>query len=79
MTNWGQNVLYRNLGNGTFHDETESRGLEQTTRRWSTGCTLLTTIAMGAWTCLSRITSISIRRKLRAPAPPPNASGKAFQ
>jgi hypothetical protein len=41
ITNWGQNVLYRNLGNGTFHDETESRGLEQTTRRWSTGCSFV--------------------------------------
>lgn len=38
VTNWGQNVLYHNLGNGKFKDETEARGLEQTARRWSTGC-----------------------------------------
>ncbi len=38
ITQWGQNVLYRNQGNGTFHDETEARGLEQKNTRWSTGC-----------------------------------------
>ena len=38
MTQWGQNVLYRNQGNGTFRDETEARGLEQPKTRWSTGC-----------------------------------------
>jgi hypothetical protein len=38
MTQWGQNVLYRNQGNGTFRDETETRGLEQPKTRWSTGC-----------------------------------------
>src|ERR1700730_1490651 len=27
ITQWGQNVLYRNLGNGTFKDETRERGL----------------------------------------------------
>jgi hypothetical protein len=38
MTQWGQNVLYRNQGNGTFHDETEARGLASSKTRWSTGC-----------------------------------------
>lgn len=38
MTQWGQNVLYRNQGNGTFRDETETRGLASSKTRWSTGC-----------------------------------------
>ncbi len=38
ITQWGQNVLYRNQGNGTFHDETQARGLVQPKTRWSTGC-----------------------------------------
>ena len=38
MTQWGQNVLYRNQGNGTFRDETEARGLASLKTRWSTGC-----------------------------------------
>ena len=38
MTQWGQNVLYRNQGNGTFRDETEIRGLASSKTRWSTGC-----------------------------------------
>jgi hypothetical protein len=38
ITQWGQNVLYRNLGNGTFRDETRQRGLESPKPRWSTGC-----------------------------------------
>jgi hypothetical protein len=41
ITQWGQNVLYRNLGNGTFRDETKERGLGQPTDRWSTGCAFL--------------------------------------
>jgi len=38
VTQWGQNVLYRNLGHGTFRDETKARGLIQPRPRWSTGC-----------------------------------------
>jgi enediyne biosynthesis protein E4 len=38
MTQWGQNLLYRNQGNGTFHDETQARGLALAKTRWSTGC-----------------------------------------
>jgi hypothetical protein len=41
MTQWGQNVLYRNQGNGTFRDETEARGLGMPKTRWSTGCAFL--------------------------------------
>lgn len=37
VTSWGQNVLWRNQGNGTFRDETKERGL-QAPNRWSTGC-----------------------------------------
>jgi hypothetical protein len=38
ITQWGQNVLYRNQGNGTFRDETQARGLASPNTRWSTGC-----------------------------------------
>jgi hypothetical protein len=38
LTQWGQNVLYSNQGNGTFRDETAARGLSQPKTRWSTGC-----------------------------------------
>ena len=38
ITHWGNNVLYRNQGDGTFQDETKARGLSRPTRRWSTGC-----------------------------------------
>ncbi len=38
ITQWGQNVLYHNQGNGTFRDETQARGLASPKTRWSTGC-----------------------------------------
>jgi enediyne biosynthesis protein E4 len=38
ITGWGQNVLYRNRGNGTFQDVTEASGLSSAQTRWSTGC-----------------------------------------
>ena len=38
ITQWGQNVLYHNQANGTFHDETQERGLISPKTRWSTGC-----------------------------------------
>ena len=41
VTQWGQNVLYRNQGNGTFHDETKERGLLSPKPRWSTGCAFI--------------------------------------
>src|SRR5207253_2982466 len=41
ITQWGQNVLYRNLGNGRFKDETRERGLLSPKPRWSTGCAFL--------------------------------------
>jgi enediyne biosynthesis protein E4 len=41
ITQWGQNVLYRNLGHGVFRDETKARGLLQPKPRWSTGCAFL--------------------------------------
>ena len=37
VTQWGQNILYRNQGKGTFRDETKERGL-LAPKRWSTGC-----------------------------------------
>ena len=41
VTQWGQNVLYRNMGDGTFHDETKGRGLLLPKPRWSTGCAFI--------------------------------------
>ena len=41
ITQWGQNVFYRNLGNGRFKDETKARGLFSPKPRWSTGCAFI--------------------------------------
>ena len=41
VTYFGQNVLYRNEGNGKFTDITEKAGLLQKNPRWSTGCTFI--------------------------------------
>ncbi len=43
VTYYGQNVLYRNNGNGTFTDVTEKAGLTQPgpKTRWNTGCTFV--------------------------------------
>jgi hypothetical protein len=38
ITAWGENTLYRNMGNGTFRNETAGRGLASPKTRWSTGC-----------------------------------------
>lgn len=40
VTQWGQNILYRNQGNGMFRNETKERGL-LTSNRWSTGCAFI--------------------------------------
>ena len=41
VTHWGKNVLYSNQGDGTFRDETRTRGLAFPKKRWSTGCAFL--------------------------------------
>src|SRR5262249_3036107 len=38
ITYWGQNVLYRNNGNGTFTDVTKDAGLSSPQPRFGTGC-----------------------------------------
>lgn len=38
VTQWGQNLLYHNQGDGTFRDEAQARGLSSPKTRWSTGC-----------------------------------------
>ena len=40
---WGQNVLYRNNGDGTFTDVTKEAGLVLPGRHWTTGCTFVDT------------------------------------
>jgi len=41
VTHYGQSVLYRNRGDGTFQDVTESAGLGSSRVRWDTGCTFV--------------------------------------
>ena len=41
ITYWGQNVLYRNNGDGTFTDVTEEAGLLHARQRWGSGCTFV--------------------------------------
>ncbi len=41
VTQWGHNVLLRNMGNGTFRDVTKESGLDRPETRWSTGCAFL--------------------------------------
>ena len=41
LTQWGHNVLLRNMGNGTFRDVTKESGLDRPEVRWSTGCAFL--------------------------------------
>jgi enediyne biosynthesis protein E4 len=36
---WGQNILYRNNGNGTFTDVTKEAGLLHSKPEWGAGCT----------------------------------------
>jgi len=38
---WGHNVFLKNLGNGTFRDETKERGFARPESRWSTGCAFI--------------------------------------
>jgi hypothetical protein len=40
-TYFGQNKLYRNLGNGTFKDVTGEAGLMNSEARWGSGCSFL--------------------------------------
>ena len=41
ITYWGQNVLYRNNGDGTFTDVTKKAGLLHEGTRWGSGCTFV--------------------------------------
>ena len=41
VTYWGQNVLSRNNGDGTFTNTTQAAGLVQQRRRWNSGCAFL--------------------------------------
>ncbi len=41
ITYWGQNVPYRNNGDGTFTDVTEKAGLLHPGVRWGSGCTFV--------------------------------------
>ncbi len=56
VTYWGQNVLYRNNGDGTFTDVTEASGLAGTTARRAgePAARSSTTTATAIWICSSR-------------------------
>ena len=41
ITFWGQNVLYRNNGDGTFTDVTKQAGSAARINRWGSGCTFV--------------------------------------
>ncbi len=41
VTYWGDNVLYRNSGQGTFERASEEAGLPSGQRRWGSGCSFL--------------------------------------
>ncbi len=41
VTYWGQNILYRNQGDGSFQDITQKAGLLQDRKRWNSGCAFL--------------------------------------
>ena len=41
VTYFGQNVLYRNMGDGRFEDQTDARGLGGKAARWGSGCTFV--------------------------------------
>jgi enediyne biosynthesis protein E4 len=41
VTAWGENVLYRNNGDGTFSDVTRQAGLLEAGHRWGSGCTFI--------------------------------------
>ena len=41
VTHYGQSVLYRNQGDGTFRDVTDESGLRSAGVRWDTGCTFV--------------------------------------
>jgi hypothetical protein len=41
VTQWGQNALFHNRGDGTFREESKERGLTSRSPRWSTGCAFL--------------------------------------
>ena len=41
ITYWGQNVLYRNNGDGTFTDVTHDAGLLTDKPKWGSGCTFV--------------------------------------
>ena len=40
-TYWGQNRLYRNMGDGTFRDVTKEAGLLNSEVRWGAGCSFV--------------------------------------
>jgi enediyne biosynthesis protein E4 len=41
VTYYGQSVLYRNEGNGTFREATDAAGLRRADVRWDTGCSFV--------------------------------------
>ena len=71
-TYFGQNILYRNNGDGTFTDVTKAAGLREAEQRWGAGCTFLDFDRDGH---LDLFVSNYVRFSLEhAPAPGENSS-----
>ena len=68
ITYWGQNVLYRNNGDGTFTDVTKAAGLLSGAQEWASGCTWIDYDRDGHSIYSSRTTRGSIRERSRSRA-----------
>ena len=77
ITAWGENVLYHNLGDGTFRNETAERGLASSGRRAGARDALLSiSTATDFSICWWCITLTSTPRGRRIPVNAPSASGR---
>jgi len=77
-TNFGQNVLYRNNGDGTFTDVTKAAGLWSDQQRFGAGCTFVDYDRDGY---LDLFVSNYVRfsfENAAAPAKTPTVDGKEF-
>ena len=77
VTYWGQSVLYRNNGDGTFTDVTQDAGLARSDVRWGPAALSSTTTVTGIWTCSLRTTWNSTSSRCPCQASRRFASGRA--
>ncbi len=81
ITYWGQNVLYRNNGDGTFTDVTEAAGLlHPEGARWGSGCTFVDYDRDGHLDLfVGQLSGVRSQPNRRSRATTPIAIGKAFR